>query len=61
VPPLRLAQLGHDRHEAEFVDRGGVNAAEERASQAVGEDAAEPSAEERPDGNILVEPIPRKD
>ena len=61
VPALGLPQLGNDGVEAQFVDRGAVDAAEQRAGQPLDEDAPEPAAEERPNGNITVEPIARND
>ncbi len=61
MPALGLPQLGNDGVEAQFVDRGAVDAAEQRAGQPFDEDAPEPAAEERPNGNVTVEPIARND
>ncbi len=59
---LVVPQLGNDREEAQLVDPGPVDAAEERVRQAVDHRAAEPVAQERPDRDVLaVEPARQDD
>ena len=53
---LGLAQLGHDRVQAQLVDRGAVDAADERAGQPLDERTAEAAAEERPDRDVALVP-----
>ena len=54
---LVVAELGDHREEAQLVDRGPVDAAEERVRQAVHHRPAEPVAKKRPDRDVLaVEP-----
>lgn len=50
---LRDPQLGHDRVQAELVDRGPVDPAHERPGEPVHDRRAEAAAQERPDRDVL--------
>lgn len=51
--PFRLPELGQDRVQAQLVDRGAVDPADERARQPVDQGGAQAAPEERTDRHVV--------